>query len=113
MKGKKSGSDMPNLFNSALLSAALAQVGAATVSGGAEATYKTKYYNQTLDHVNNFDPSHPKWSHRYLLNDDNWGTKELSNKCPGPILMYTGNEADVTGNVLTSEGLSSPLLQYF
>ncbi|CAM9481871.1 unnamed protein product, partial [Ectocarpus fasciculatus] len=62
----------------------------------AVADYKTLYYNQTLDHANNFDPTHPKWSHRYLLNDDNWNKKQLTLDCPGPILMYTGNEAPVT-----------------
>lgn len=69
---------------------------AAWVQITAAADYKVLYYNQTLDHVNNFDPDHPKWSHRYLLNDDNWGKKSLSSDCPGPILMYTGNEAPVT-----------------
>lgn len=58
--------------------------------------FKTGYYNQTLDHVNNFNPSNPKWSHRFLFNDEHWGKKALSPKCPGPILMYTGNEAPIT-----------------
>lgn len=88
---------MPNIYSAFLLSLGLTQATAV------EASYKTKYYNQTLDHVNNFDPSHPKWSHRYLLNDDNWGSQKLSDKCPGPILMYTGNEADITGNYVSTE----------
>jgi lysosomal Pro-X carboxypeptidase len=71
-------------------------LGASIPSMAVTASYKTLYYNQTLDHVNNFDPSHPKFSHRYLLNDDNWGKKKLTGECPGPILMYTGNEAPVT-----------------
>lgn len=81
---------MTNLYSALLVAVGLG--GAAAVEG----TYQTKYYNQTLDHVSNFDPSHPKWSHRYLLNDDNWGSHKLSEECLGPILMYTGNEADVT-----------------
>lgn len=70
--------------------------GALSLSSAVKATYQTKYYNQTLDHVNNFNPSHPRWSHRYLINDDYWRKEKLSDSCPGPILMYTGNEADVT-----------------
>ena len=62
-----------------------------------QATYKIKYYDQTLNHINGFSASDPTWSHRYLINDDYWGTQKLSDDCPGPILMYTGNEADVTG----------------
>lgn len=60
------------------------------------ATYQTKYYSQTLDHVSGFSAADPRWSQRYLINDDFWKTRKLSDECPGPILMYTGNEADVT-----------------
>jgi hypothetical protein len=59
-------------------------------------TYVTKYYNQTLDH---FDPANSaRFAHRYLFNDDYWtGDGALANGCRGPILLYTGNEGDITG----------------
>lgn len=63
-------------------------------------TYQTLYYNQTLDHVANYHPSNPRWSHRYLLNDSFWGkgveAGPLSEFCKGPILFYTGNEGPIT-----------------
>ena len=72
-------------------------VNAFLLSGAAAAypTYQSKSYNQTLDH---FDPtSSARWSHRYLYRDDEWGTgKHLANGCPGPILLYTGNEGPIT-----------------
>ena len=84
-------------MSSNLIGTLLFSFGVVSESTSVKATYETRYYNQTLDHVSNFDPSHPKWSHRYLINDDNWGSKKLSSKCQGPILMYAGNEAPVTG----------------
>ena len=59
--------------------------------------YQTHYYNQTLDH---FHPeSSEKFSHRFLLNDDYFdgrGSDLTPEGCPGPILLYTGNEGDIT-----------------
>ena len=62
--------------------------------------YQTLYYNNTIDHLAPFHPQKKKTSfaHRYLLNDDFFGTHpQLSNTCPGPIFLYAGNEAAVTG----------------
>ena len=68
-----------------------------TLIAAAYPTFQTRHYNQTLDH---FDPtSSERWSHRYLFRDDEWDTdptKRLPNGCPGPILMYTGNEGPIT-----------------
>ena len=61
--------------------------------------YTTLYYNQTLDHTQPFHHSSPRWSHRYLLNDDSWGKPSdssiTSSTCPGPLLLYTGNEGPI------------------
>lgn len=60
---------------------------------------KSLLFNSTLDH---FDPtSSATWAHRYLFRDDEWGkgsagTNPLPNGCPGPILLYTGNEGPIT-----------------
>lgn len=58
--------------------------------------YEEKYYSQSLDH---FDKQNDKrWDHRYLFSDVYWdGTGVLENGCRGPILLYTGNEGDITG----------------
>eukprot|EP00658_Telonema_sp_P-2_P053590 TRINITY_DN4216_c0_g2_i2.p1 TRINITY_DN4216_c0_g2~~TRINITY_DN4216_c0_g2_i2.p1 ORF type:complete len:334 (+),score=72.72 TRINITY_DN4216_c0_g2_i2:169-1170(+) len=57
--------------------------------------YHELFHSQTLDH---FDPSSSSvWPHRYLLNNNSWdGRNPLSNGCKGPILLYTGNEGDIT-----------------
>jgi pimeloyl-ACP methyl ester carboxylesterase len=53
------------------------------------------WYQQKLDHFNASDQR--RWSHRYLMNNDTWdGRGHLANGCPGPILLYTGNEGPVT-----------------
>jgi lysosomal Pro-X carboxypeptidase len=59
-------------------------------------SYETRYYNNTLDHLNPFSPE--TFSHRYLLNDTYFGTRNdlRSDQCPGPILLYAGNEGDIT-----------------
>lgn len=65
-------------------------------AAAASTSYQTLYYNQTLDHFNPTDSR--RWSHRYLFSDEHWdGTGELINGCPGPILLYTGNEGSITG----------------
>jgi hypothetical protein len=68
-----------------------------TLAGAAYPTYESRVYNQTLDH---FDPtSQAKWRHRYLFQSSEWGVdpaKKLENGCPGPILLYTGNEGPIT-----------------
>lgn len=52
------------------------------------------YFQQKLDHFNSNDPT--LWRHRFLLNSEQWdGHGKLPNGCPGPILLYTGNEAPV------------------
>jgi len=57
--------------------------------------YSEKFFNQTLDHFNPADSRH--WQHRYLVNDSYWdGRGKLKNGCRGPILLYTGNEGDIT-----------------
>jgi hypothetical protein len=60
-------------------------------------TYQTKFFNNTLDHLAPFQPSQPTYSQRYLVNDDFFGQKDpLSDGCPGPIFLYTGNEGPIT-----------------
>lgn len=52
------------------------------------------FYQQKLDHFNPADAR--RWSHRYLLNNDSWdGRGKLENGCPGPVLLYTGNEGPI------------------
>lgn len=52
------------------------------------------FYQQKLDHFNPADQR--RWSHRYLFNNDTWdGRGQLANGCPGPVLMYTGNEGPI------------------
>jgi len=61
-------------------------------------TYKTMYFNQTLDHLAPFLPSQPTFSQRYLVNDIFFGQKDpLSEFCTGPIFLYSGNEGPITG----------------
>ena len=61
--------------------------------------YQTLYYNNTIDQLSPFSPSPPTtFEHRYLLNDDFFGTDQhFSDTCPGPIFLYAGNEAAITG----------------
>ena len=74
------------------LAAILLAVAASTPSS---LPYQTLYFDQRLDHIT-YNPTLPTWSQRYLLNDDFFGSKPLSPSCPGPILLYTGNEGDIT-----------------
>lgn len=53
--------------------------------------YKEMFYEQKLDHFNVGDTR--TYQERYLVNDEFWD-KDGPN--PGPILLYTGNEADIT-----------------
>lgn len=57
------------------------------VSSAPGPNYSVKYYKQKLDHFNAADDRH--WKQRYLVNQDNWDGE-------GPILLYTGNEGDIT-----------------
>lgn len=69
-------------------------------------TYKTFFYNNTLDHLAPFSPAarQTTFAHRYLVNDTYFGhpttttLPRLGNqRCPqGPIFLYTGNEGDIT-----------------
>ena len=62
----------------------------------AKTAYQELYFNQTLDH---FHPEDSRtWPQRYLFSDEFWdGRGALPNGCPGPILLYTGNEGAITG----------------
>lgn len=52
------------------------------------------FFKQKVDHFNPADQR--TWSHRYFLNKDAWdGRAHLANGCPGPILLYTGNEGPI------------------
>jgi pimeloyl-ACP methyl ester carboxylesterase len=57
--------------------------------------YEELFYSQKLDHFN--PQSHTRWDHRYLISQEFWdGSGVLSNGCRGPILLYAGNEGDIT-----------------
>lgn len=58
---------------------------------GSYGSYKELYYEQKLDHFNVGDTR--TYQERYLVNDDYWNKYSPN---PGPILLYTGNEADIT-----------------
>lgn len=49
--------------------------------------YSVKYFEQRLDHFNAADQR--TFKQRYLVNEEKW-------KGEGPILLYTGNEGDIT-----------------
>lgn len=49
--------------------------------------YTVKYFTQRLDHFNVAD--NRTFQQRYLVNDYHWDRQ-------GPILLYTGNEGDIT-----------------
>lgn len=52
------------------------------------------FYQQKLDHFNPADAR--RFAHRYLINNETWdGRGSLANGCPGPILLYTGNEGPI------------------
>ncbi|XP_069825819.1 lysosomal Pro-X carboxypeptidase-like [Dendropsophus ebraccatus] len=51
-------------------------------------TYETFYFDQKIDHFGFFEDS--TYRQRYLVSDTHW------RKPGGPILFYTGNEADIT-----------------
>uniref|UniRef100_A0A7S2STF0 Prolylcarboxypeptidase n=2 Tax=Rhizochromulina marina TaxID=1034831 RepID=A0A7S2STF0_9STRA len=80
------------------LAGLLPAASAASDPSAANASYRTLFFNQTLDHFAPPSAAAPRWQHRYLLNDEYWdGRGELQNGCKGPILLYTGNEGDITG----------------
>jgi len=54
-------------------------------------TYKELYYTQKLDHFNVGETR--TFQQRYLVNDDHWSQESTD---PGPMLLYTGNEGDIT-----------------
>lgn len=49
--------------------------------------YRVEWYQQRLDHFNAADQR--TFQQRYLVNEDQWEGQ-------GPILLYTGNEGDIT-----------------
>jgi lysosomal Pro-X carboxypeptidase len=49
--------------------------------------YSVKYFEQQLDHFNAADQR--TFQQRYLVNQEKW-------EGGGPILLYTGNEGDIT-----------------
>lgn len=57
--------------------------------------FQTKYFKTTLDHLNS--TKNETFTQRYLLNDDYFGSPLTEESCPGPILLYTGNEGPITG----------------
>ena len=65
----------------------------------ARGSYETRYFNQSLDHFESL-PFQGTWQQRFLYSDEHWNKKEslrLENGCPGPLLLYTGNEGAITG----------------
>ena len=76
-----------------LLEPALLVLSAAAAAATA-ASPETNWFSQRLDH---FDPANgARWNQRYLTNADHWdGSGLLPNGCPGPILLYTGNEGPI------------------
>jgi len=62
--------------------------------------YQTLFYNNTVDHLAPLNEQpRTTFEHRYLLNDDYFGNnpKYSHHSCPGPIFLYAGNEAAITG----------------
>ena len=51
-------------------------------------SYKVEWFQQRLDHFNAADQR--TFQQRYLVNQDKWAEGK------GPILLYTGNEGDIT-----------------
>lgn len=56
-------------------------------------------FPQTLDHFRFSGAPRPTWSQRYLQNGEYWGKGssplQMPAGCPGPILLYTGNEGPI------------------
>lgn len=57
------------------------------VTSAPKASYTVKWYQQRLDHFNAAEQR--TFQQRYLVNQDQW-------EGLGPILLYTGNEGDIT-----------------
>lgn len=53
--------------------------------------YKTKFFEQNLDHFNFNPKSYLTFQQRYLVNDTFWG----GSNSKAPIFVYTGNEGDI------------------
>ena len=53
--------------------------------------YKELCYTQKLDHFNVGETR--TFQQRYLVNDDHWNQGSAN---PGPMLLYAGNEGDIT-----------------
>mmetsp|Transcript_41376 Transcript_41376/g.81054 ORF Transcript_41376/g.81054 Transcript_41376/m.81054 type:complete len:499 (+) Transcript_41376:89-1585(+) len=66
--------------------------------GHATLAYRTLFYDNAVDHTARGRGGGPPatFSHRYLLNDDFYGTAPLTPACPGPIFLYAGNEGPIT-----------------
>jgi len=58
------------------------------------------FFDQQLDHFRFSAASVATFKHRYLENTDSWGKPtgtplQLPDGCPGPVLLYTGNEGPI------------------
>ncbi|GJR42702.1 lysosomal Pro-X carboxypeptidase-like protein [Tanacetum coccineum] len=58
-------------------------------------TFKTHFYNQTLDHFNYNPESYATFPQRYLVNSKWWGGADKN----APIFVYFGAEEDIEDDI--------------
>ncbi|KAL1831927.1 hypothetical protein ACET3Z_001578 [Daucus carota] len=72
--------------------------------------FKISYYTQTLDHFGYTPESYMTFQQRYVVNYEHWGGANTSS----PIIVYTGDEVDVTALVNgTGHGFLGELASHF
>ncbi|OMO58224.1 hypothetical protein CCACVL1_25531 [Corchorus capsularis] len=71
--------------------------------------FVTYYYNQTLDHFNYKYESYLTFQQQYVVNSKYWGGANSSS----PIFVYTGDEARLYGDVISTSGFMIDLASRF
>ncbi|OMO90327.1 Peptidase S28 [Corchorus olitorius] len=71
--------------------------------------FVTYYYNQTLDHFNYKYESYLTFQQQYVVNSKYWGGANSSS----PIFVYTGDEAGLYGDVISTSGFMIDLASRF
>ena len=84
--------------------ALLGRHGSLTSALQKNSTYSVKYFEQRVDHFNAADQR--TFKQRYLVNQEEWEEG-------GPILLYTGNEGDITWFCNNTVCTFELLLHYF